>query len=71
MYDLERVASVVTSLPMEFQHSKNIWKQVTRKFGLNELNGKRLLGWEIEDQQKKGLAPPIQHCIFLWKYYTL
>jgi hypothetical protein len=47
------VASSTTSLLMEFQHSENIWKQVTKKSRLNGLNGKRLLGWEIVDQQKK------------------
>jgi len=52
------MVSATTSLPIEFQHFKNIWKQVARKFGLNGLNERRLSGWEIEDQQKKILAPP-------------
>jgi hypothetical protein len=38
---------------MKFQHFENIWKQVMKKIGLSGLNGKRMLGWEIKDQQKK------------------
>jgi len=51
------VASSTTSLLVKFQHSKNIWKQLTKFFGLNGLNERRLLDWEIKDQQKKGLVP--------------
>jgi hypothetical protein len=33
---------------MKFQHSENIWKQVTKNFGLNGLNGRRLLDWSTK-----------------------
>ncbi len=38
------MASSTINLPTKFLHSENIWKQVSRKSGLNGLNGIKLLG---------------------------